>query len=157
MTNNKKMWARYITVFLIAIISYSFGRLQLKSPEEKIIGKWNEVAWEYERVGNKSMLSDNVRDSLAMNVYSELSETKCLHGAKKWEFLPNGTLVLYKNGQKEIGRWKVKGRGNVLEIKFQDEAQEQYDLKELTQQKLVLNNNVEHQIKGMARWTFRKS
>ena len=57
--------------------------------------------------------------------------------------------------KKEIS-WNIKGRGNILELKYDNNNVEHYSLTELSDNKLVLNFDTNTHTRGIARLTFEK-
>lgn len=155
MSNTSKIC--YILIgFAVMLCLYSFTISKLSNPEEKIIGNWSEKKWEYEKVydlADKKEL-DAAGDYQIQNV---AGNSLILHMAEQWQFYSNGQLVFCKDKSKNSAKWKIKGRGNILEIEHKDGLCEHYNIIELNQQRMVLNFNAEMQIKGITKLTFNKS
>ena len=84
------------------------------------------------------------------------SQNLIIHKAEKWIFMPGKELILKgKEATKKL-TWSIKGRGNILELKYNDNSVEHYTLSELSEDKLVLNFNTNTDVRGIARLTFEK-
>jgi hypothetical protein len=53
-------------------------------------------------------------------------------------------------------RWKLKGRGHILELEYDNRIVEHYNLTELNDNTMVLNFDSDIQVKGIAKLTFIK-
>lgn len=126
-------------VILFAVLAAS------PNPEDKILGEWTEVKWEYEKMNNKDFLD------------YDISQVK-RHESEHWIFLPDKTLLM-KKGNQVVSRaeWKIKGRGHILKIVHEDGFQELYDIKELDSGELIVNFDIGMETKGIARLHFEKT
>lgn len=150
-----KIWIRYSSFFGIGIFLFVLLASISVNPEHTIEGQWRELVWEYEKVDkNETTKSDlNKVSSYVKNV---VGENLIIHKAEIWIFKPNGKLILKgKNHSKEVN-WTIKGRGNILKIKYNENDVEHYSLTELSDDKLVLNFDTDTQSRGIARLTFEK-
>jgi hypothetical protein len=150
-----KYWFRYLAIFGSGILFFVLLISAAKSPENRIEGEWSELTWEYEKVEKKETPdSDFLEDS--NYVKSTIGHDLVIHKAEKWRFYPNGKLILQgKEYTKEVS-WCMKGRGNILELKYGDNNVEHYSLTELSDNKMVLNFDTETHTRGIARLTFDK-
>ena len=141
-------------VMLLAL--YSFALMNLSNPEDAIVGNWHEKKWEYEKV---YQLEDKKELDAAgdYEIQHIAGNHLIIHMGEQWKFMPDGELLFYKNKQRNTAKWKIKGRGNILEIQYQDGLSEHYNIVELNQQQLVLNFNADMQIKGITKLTFNRS
>ena len=80
-----------------------------------------------------------------------------IHEAETWKFLSNGKLVLKAGENERLVDWKIKGRGNILQLKYDDNVVENYNLTELDNNTMILNFDSEIQARGIAKLTFEKS
>jgi len=143
--------------FIIGALVFSLLIVQDKSPDQKIIGKWREVSWEYEKVNRKKAGSNMPKKQITDDVKHELAKNLIIHRAETWEFLPDGKLLLYQaDGTKTQLKWNLKGRGHILKLRMQDDVTEYYDLSDLNREKMVLYFDVEIQAKGIVRMKFEK-
>lgn len=151
-----KIWIKYIAFFSFGIIGIATLLCLSDNPEKAIEGEWNELAWEYEKVENKdSLLADY--QGISNYVKETIGQDLIIHKAEKWQFLPNGILLLKgENYTKEVN-WSMKGRGNILEIKYDNTSVEHYNLTELSKEKLILNFDTDTHTRGIARLTFEKT
>ncbi|MGV3697790.1 hypothetical protein [Flavobacterium sp.] len=149
-----KIWIRYFGFFGLGFFLFTTLISMSQSPEMLIEGEWKELAWEYEKVNrNDTVKSDYITVSSYVKDVAGLD--LIIHKAEKWKFCPDGKLILEGKGySKEIG-WTIKGRGNMLELKY-DNNIERYSLTELSDDKLVLNFDTNTNTRGIARLTFQK-
>ena len=147
----------YCTFFTAAILLFFLLVGQDKSPDKKIIGKWREVSWEYEKVNKGKKGTVAMDKEITEDVRNDIAQNLIIHRAETWEFLPNGRLLLHKgNGTTTRLGWKLKGRGHVLKLHYLDEQIEYYDLSELSKGNMVLYFDIEIQAKGIVRMKFEK-
>lgn len=146
----------YLSFFPVCLALFMLLLGQDKSPDKKIIGKWREVSWEYEKVNREdnAPLPDK---RIHEHVRNELAQDLIIHRAETWEFLPDGTLLLHKGDGSTVRLdWKLKGRGHILKLDYANRKTEYYDLNELSQDGMTLYFDVEIQAKGIVRMTFEK-
>jgi hypothetical protein len=125
-----------------------------QSPEKKIVGLWSEKSWEYERV-NK--VGDTNSKEITDDVKKIIGQHLLIHEAETWQFLPNGKLLLKSGSTERLVDWKIKGRGHILQLKYDDNIVENYNLTELDNNTMILNFDSEIQARGIAKLTFEKS
>jgi hypothetical protein len=150
-----KIWIRYIGFFTLGISIFILLISMSNNPENIIEGQWKELVWEYEKVDkNDTVKSDfhNVSDY----VKDVVGENLIIHKAESWTFKPNGKLILKGSNYSKEVNWTIKGRGNILEIKYDNNNCEHYSLTELSDNKLVLNFDTDTHTRGIARLTFEK-
>lgn len=149
---------KIITIYISALLAIFFTIFFLmhfsQSPEKKIVGHWNELSWEYERVDK--LRNSNNRE-ITEDVKKIIGQHLLIHQAETWQFLPNGKLVLKARGSERFVDWKIKGRGHILQLIYDNEIVENYNLTELDNNKMVLNFDSEIQARGIAKLTFEKS
>lgn len=154
----KVMKIRALYIIIFAAITGFFVLLVTsgKSPEEAIVGSWKEVSWEYEKV-NKTNDGESFTKLIDDNVKTEIMENLIIHKAEVWRFTSDGKLYLH-NGNKPSTTldWKLKGRGHILKLNYQDNKTEYYDLSELNNNKLVLYFDIDLQVKGIVKMTFER-
>ncbi len=125
-----------------------------QSPEHKIMGQWQEVSWDFERldVDTKSLHQD-FTTLQRQEVYKNL----IIHDAEIWDFRPQNTLYLNAKDQKPTQlKWAIKGRGHVLQLKYQDKKTETYQVHLLNEDEMVVYFNFDLQIRGIVKVTFKK-
>lgn len=151
-----KIILKYISILLLIILCLTVMTSMAENPEKKIEGVWKESIWEYEKVDKNDTVSKDF-NNVSGYVKEIASQNLVIHKAEKWIFKPNKKLILKgKNTTKEI-TWTIKGRGNILELKYNDNTVENYNLTEISDNKLVLNFNTNTDIRGIARLTFEKN
>ncbi|SFC81226.1 hypothetical protein SAMN05421747_1304 [Parapedobacter composti] len=137
----------YAALFTLNIMGFAWMINAATNPEKAILGQWKEAGWHYERVNSKT-------DTLRKEVYYRAGNEPVVHKAETWSFLPDGTLVLNREHGEETASWCIKGRGNILELKYNDGRKEHYDLTTLSDDSMTLNFELDTQIKGLAKLTF---
>lgn len=145
----------FIVLSLTGVLSlYSFTITHMSNPEEEIAGLWAEKKWEYEKVYHPNDKKE-LEKSGDYEIHTSHDQA-VLHMAEKWCFLKNGELHLLKGSTQTEAKWKIKGRGNILEIEYPQGLCERYNITELNTDQLVLNFSSDIQIKGLTRLTFNR-
>lgn len=138
-----------ISVFII-LFSYS------KTPEQSITGEWEEMEWKYEKVnkiGDSIILNSTTTD----NLKQLLGKNLIIHEAENWIFTDDGKLILSEGKNTKTVSWRIKGRGHVLKIKYDDsDVIEYYNITRLTEDEMVLNFDSNIQARGIAKLTFKR-
>lgn len=145
----KKLLAIYSCVFALVLMGFGGLIRSAPNPEQAILGEWKESGWYYERVSS-------VKDKRSQQAAGNLGQEVISHKAEIWSFKPNGQLLLSKANKLgyEVVSWSIKGRGNILELKYNDGRREHYDLTALAADSMTLNFELDTQIKGLAKLTF---
>jgi sporulation protein YlmC with PRC-barrel domain len=153
---------RYLKSIAIYLLILSFGAFIFTfllsysiTPEKTIAGEWEEMEWEYEKV-NKVGDSVILNSTNTSNLKELLGKELIIHEAENWIFSENGELVLKEGENSKIVSWRIKGRGHVLKIKYNNDTIEYYNITKLTDDELVLNFDSNIQARGIAKLTFRK-
>ncbi len=151
-----KLWVRYIGFFGFGIFLFVTLMSMSKNPENSIEGQWEELVWEYEKVdiNENSSLGFN---SISTYVKEMVGENLVIHQVEQWNFLPNGKLILKGKEYSKQVSWCMKGRGNILEIKYDNQNVEHYNVTELSKDKMILNFDTDIHTRGIARLTFKKT
>ncbi len=149
-----KIVTTYIAVFLVIVTTIFTLMSFSQSPEKRIVGQWNEKSWEYERV---NLIGDTNNKEITDDVKKIIGQHLLIHEAEIWQFLPNGKLILKAGESERLVDWKIKGRGHILQLKYDDNVVENYNLTELNKNRMVLNFDSEIQARGIAKLTFEKS
>lgn len=149
-----KLWLVYIIIFSLGLISFIVLITKSSSPEEQILGEWKEMSWDYEKVNKPNKAS--LRDYSSAEIKQLIGQDLVIHEAEKWEFLPNGQLKLIGEDTIKMVNWRIKGRGHILQIKYDDGVIENYNITVLRNKKLVLNFDLDVKAKGIAQLTFNK-
>lgn len=149
----------YIFIFIvISIIGYSFIRINMKSPEDLIVGDWSEHSWKYERVATPKQKKDACNDSFSVALKEHLGKDLLLHENETWTFRPNGELHISSPVKKtRVLYWRLKGKGDMLVIKDKNKVPlEHYKVTYIDKSTLSLNFELDIQVKGLASMTFKK-
>lgn len=143
------------SIFLMPIVIITLLRAG-SSPDQEVLGEWREVAWEYEKLDTKHADPDWIED-IDDHVKAEIYNHLIVHKAEIWEFLPDGDLILHGDRGDSIHLvWKLKGRGNVMELDHESKDIELYYIQELSPDRLVLNFNTDLQVRGIVKMTFER-
>ena len=149
-----KIWFKYLGFFGFGFFLFAMLISMSQSPEMQIEGEWKELAWEYEKVDKNDTVNSDFK-KVSTYVKDVAGLDLIIHKAEKWKFCSDGRLILQgKNYTKEI-EWVIKGRGNILELKYNNNI-EHYSLTELSENKLILNFDTNNSTRGIARLTFEK-
>jgi len=142
-------------LILILMVCSGMALIKSESPEQLIMGKWQEVEWQFERVD-----SDSAKQGSQLFDYQkkELYKNMMIHNAEEWEFLPGKHLALkhHENTQDKKLKWILKGRGNILELRYDNEKVERFQVYKLTKDTLVVYYDFDLQMRGSVRITFKK-
>ncbi|MDB5258788.1 MAG: hypothetical protein JWM14_3483 [Chitinophagaceae bacterium] len=133
-----------IFAILLFLTSGAFVLAYYFNPERMIKGKWVETGWSYENIDKRSFLYRDVHMAHK-------------HESESWRFLDNNQLHFY-NGEDVAAKatWRIKGRGHVLQLTYEDGDMELYDIKELNDHELILNFDIGMESRGIARLVFTK-
>lgn len=140
----------YILSFIILCFSVFALYSHATVPENQIIGQWKELKWTYEKKETNSSdkdMSDDVKDLLGKSLL--------IHQAEEWKFLPNGKLLLISDEGRKTVEWRLKGRGNILQIKHANFI-ENYNVSILNKDTLELNFDSNVHARGIAKLTFSR-
>lgn len=126
------------------------------NPESALVGEWTEVAWHTEKLPDQDAMESKWIDGIRFPEYAQRRVVR--HEAESWVFHPDRTLEIRRhNGDDLEARWRLKGRGHVLTIRYPDTGElEVYDIKELDEERLVLHYDMGMEIRGIARMEFRR-
>lgn len=145
----------YFLFFGIGMILFLSLISASKNPETAIVGSWNELAWEYEKVNKNDTLKRDF-DTISTYVKEVVGQNLIIHKAEKWVFLPKGKLLLKGTNYTKEVNWCIKGRGNILELKYDNANTEHYNIGEISKNKLTLNFESDTHTRGIVRLTFKK-
>lgn len=121
--------------------------------EQKLVGSWEEVSWEYEKSNDKNLMDSEVMDYQKTEIYDNL----IIHKAEDWHFTPEYKLIMHlDNGNTEKVGWSIKGRGNILELNHEYLGLENYEIQSLTRDSLVIHFHLDLQVKGIVKMTFKR-
>lgn len=145
----KKTFLIIATVFA-ALACLSFTVKAYHDPETAILGTWKEEHWEYERVYHSAHI-DRAITSAPEKVKEMSASDLGIINAESWVFHPDGSLILSNHHMKKRASWKIKGRGNILMITYDDNRVERYNIARLTKGNLELNFDTDANIRGIAK------
>lgn len=149
---------RFVLFFLLVFGSFflvSIGVLTRDvSPDKLIVGKWEEVSWEFEKVDyerEQLLFSD---DDFQRN---EICKDMLIHKAEVWDFREDGKLLLIgKDQTSEVLDWHIKGRGHILVLKHGDDRIESFQIQDISKDSFVIHFGFDLQVKGIVKMTFKK-
>jgi hypothetical protein len=152
-----------IKIIYLVCLSAAVGLILLltssvPSPDTLLTGTWQEESWEYEKVDQASGSDSLSGKQIAESVKRLIAQDLIVHRAEKWQFKPDGTLRLFT--ERAPGRrlnWKMKGRGHILVLHYNDRMEESYTVAELTENHMVLHFYTEMQARGIAKITFTRT
>ncbi|NVK84820.1 MAG: hypothetical protein HWE21_10900 [Cytophagia bacterium] len=146
----------YISSLLLMVATVAFTMNWAESPNNLLIGEWEELSWQYEKIDphpeNKSISIGTIDEYQK----AEISQELIIHEAERWEFSPSGEIRLHKqNGTVESLWWRIKGRGHILKL-IHGTVNEHYQIQKLTANLLEIHFNSDLQTRGIVKMTFRK-
>lgn len=141
------------TILVLGLTVYT-----MEHPENKLIGTWKEVSWTYEKAdGAVDMDTSIVKQDLDDEIKNNIAQNLVIHQSETWTFKSNSELVLIKKSEKPQNlRWRLKGRGHVLKLAYNEELKEYYQLKELTDDRMVLHFENDMHTRGIVKIVFEK-
>jgi hypothetical protein len=151
-----KVIALYFVVFGIAIMGFIAIVKTASSPEEVILGQWSEIEWEYEKP-NKRIDPELDKQTLSLYVKEVTGQNLVIHQAEHWIFYPDGTLQLSGEHKETTVLWRIKGRGHLLQLKYDDGREEHYNIMHLSKDSMVIHFEADAQARGIAKLTFTKN
>ena len=87
---------------------------------------------------------------------AEIAKDLVIHQAETWTFEPNGNLKLKNDKNAKSVKWVLKGRGHILQLKYDKGTTENYILTHLDEHRMVLNLELDNQARGIAKLVFTK-
>lgn len=126
-------------------------------PEKAILGEWKQVSWNYEKVDLKSeeliVQGIDKNNTLDHDIFKSLT----IHESEIWRFSSNASVEFSKkNSPKKALNWRLKGRGHILKIIEDGEPKEYYQIKELTNKRMVLHFENDVHARGIVKIVFLK-
>lgn len=146
----------YISVFALALSSFTVVIRMVPSPESALVGQWQEVEWRYGAVKSKAG-STAANQPVPDEVKQQLARHLLIHQAEKWHFLPDGTVLLHAANRSMTAKWRIKGRGHMLALTYDNQETEYYSLAELSGDRLMLYLELDTHIKGTVKLIFKKT
>lgn len=123
------------------------------NPERSIVGEWKELAWEYEKT-NIPIAERNKISSA--EIKKNIGQKRIIHEAETWTFLANGKLKLAGKNSLKIVDWRIKGRGHILQIKYENNLVENYNISVLGKDKLILWFESDFEVREITKLIFNK-
>jgi hypothetical protein len=124
------------------------------SPEDLLTERWVETSWSFEKSSGSS--NNSRRDGIRMQALE--GHRYFRHEAEYWRFHPDRTFeIKLENGEKQVGRWRLKGRGHVLTLRYASGHQEAFDVRELNENELVLHAHAGMEARSVARLIFKRA
>lgn len=124
------------------------------SPEAMILGEWKELSWTYERVDLPA--NDVIDKTITSNVKEAIGNRLVIHQAERWQFYPNGDLLLISDAGERKVKWQIKGRGHILQLIYDKDTAENYVLADLNNGQMNLHFETDIQARGIAKLTFER-
>lgn len=152
-----KVWITYLSVFSLLLMGFSTMIGLGTSPERVVLGEWEEVEWQYARVDGSEVENVGIGQPISAEEKDKLGGHLIIHQAETWQFNPDGTLILHGQDGSRTVQWRIKGRGNVLELKYDNNQSELYDFVKLDNDELILYLELDTHVRGAAKLTFHKS
>lgn len=147
----------YLVSFSFVIGFFIIMLFSSANPENEIVGRWEEIKWEYEKVDKDNGDSLNSNKSISEKIKREITRGLIIHEAEVWQFNSNGGLLLAKEtGPLEQLDWKLKGRGHILKLKHETGQIEYYNLYHIDQNKMILYFDSDIHAKGIVKMIFRR-
>lgn len=153
---------KVIIVFVLILVVTSLTSLfvlgKLKHPEKAILGDWKEVSWHYELADSKSAQQDKLEAGADNSLEHDIFNQLIIHKSEKWKFDRNSGLTLSKENQDPVKiKWKLKGRGHILKLTYAGDTVEYYQIKELTDRKMVLRYENDLHARSIIKIVFTKN
>lgn len=147
----------YPVFLFLAVVSFLALFLNGTSPHTKLLGTWEEVAWEYEKSDMWADKSQTNEKIVEPGIKEEIMENRLIHEAEYWTFSEKNKLHMVSNKRKSSDlTWQLKGRGHVLELLHSDGTKEFFNIQELTNDRLVLYFELDMQIKGIVKMIYKR-
>lgn len=124
------------------------------SPEELLTERWIETSWSFEKATGSA--GNSRRGGIRMQALE--GHRYFRHEAEYWRFFPDRTFeIKLESGERQVGRWRLKGRGHVLTLRYASGHQEAFDVRELNRSELVLHAHAGMEARSVARLTFKRA
>jgi hypothetical protein len=126
-----------------------------EDPEDLLANRWEESSWFYEKLDQPP---NEVRRFEGIRIEAFEGRTVVRHEAEYWRFFSDRSFeIALKDGTQRSGRWRLKGRGHILTLRYSSGEVEVYDIKTLTPDELVLHFDMGMEIRGIARLGFSRT
>lgn len=145
----------YMAVLIFCVFLFLVMISATPVPEALIQGEWKEMNWKYETI--KKGKDESARQQLiSEEVKRKIGQHLVIHTAETWRFLPDHKLELRKGPEVHIVDWTIKGRGHVLQLRYNENSVEHYNIVTLSNNIMQLNFDTDVQARGIAKLTFRR-
>lgn len=151
----KKVAAIFIILFLL-VTTATVVVVRGKGLERNLLGSWQKESLDFERV---NVEGHEIRSMILQAQDSEVSHKLIVDKIDMWKF-SSDNLKIINNTKEENNHltWKLKGRGHILEITdTRTKSVESYQIQELSNDKLVVFANIDLQVRGIVKITFKKN
>jgi hypothetical protein len=146
----------YVSVLITCLLSFGGLIGSRPSPEVQIIGTWKETSWNYEKVDEKKEDDSSDFKTMTDNLKNTIKQDLIIHEAETWTFLKDGRLKLSGKNTTRTVTWRIKGRGNILQLKYDNDMVENYILTGLDNKNMFLHFETDVQARGIAKLSFKK-
>lgn len=152
---------KVISIVFFLLVVFSLGAFiltgKLQHPEKVILGDWKETAWNYEKVDKNHPDEDHDVKHIEEEIKSDISKDLVIHESEKWLFQSNSTLTLFKKDGNPVHlKWRLKGRGHILKLTYDNDLVEYYNIKELSKDRMVLHFENDIHARGIVKIVFTK-
>ncbi|EIM78054.1 hypothetical protein A3SI_04497 [Nitritalea halalkaliphila LW7] len=149
----KEVMSNVLILLLGTSLVYGMVSQEVKS-SESIVGVWKEVAWEYEKLPT---VRDQELNYDLLDTRELLGQQVIIHQGETWEFNPDGTMKIYlKDGDVEKTNYTIKRRGDLLRIQHGDDLFEAYEIRELSDERMVIHFHADVFARGIVKLTFER-
>lgn len=151
----KKVAAIFFILFLL-VTTATVVVVRGKGLERNLIGSWQKESLNFERV---NVEGHEIRSMILRAQDNEVSHKLIVDKIDMWKF-SSDNLKIINNTKEENNHltWKLKGRGHILEITdTKTNNVESYQIQELSNDKLVVFANIDLQVRGIVKITFKKN
>ncbi|MEQ8337050.1 MAG: hypothetical protein RIA62_06875 [Cyclobacteriaceae bacterium] len=141
---------------ILFVVIHQALKFHGNDPEELLIGNWQEVSRSYERIDDPKKTLFAWIGASDDEKHHEVTR-EIAHDGDIWHIEQQGQLSLNNKdyGHKNV-IWKLKGRGNILELVYNNTTSEVYSIQEITDDKMVLYFNTDLQVRGIVKMVFEK-
>jgi len=151
----KKVATIFFLLFLL-VTTAAVVVVKGRGAERNLIGVWEKEGLDFERVNFEG---HEIKSIILQAQENEISHDLIVDRINMWEFSRDNLKVI-NNTKKENNNltWKLKGRGHILEITDnKTKSVESYQIQELSDDKLVVFANIDLQVRGIVKITFKKN
>jgi hypothetical protein len=134
-----------------------FASGQLQHPEKAILGTWTEVSWHYEIADSKAVKKKRAHPDADNSLEHEVFSNLIIHKSEQWNFDRKTGLTLQKEKRSPVRlKWRLKGRGHILQLTYAGDTVENYQIRELTDKRMVLHFENDVHTRGIIKIVFAK-